>query len=542
MRGYFGIAQVLFAFLFFSGLFCLTSSLSTAQILPGTPADAPEAPAQTEDPQLASPRAAFENFIRVGENQDWARATKFLDLGFVLPAARQSEGERLAKLLYGSLIRTSQFDPARIEAAEGADNLILWRYRDAEGDVFASIELAKGDDGGWRFSQPTLERVPTIWASVRDQPVIGDFVDIEEGSADIASFVRRDLFDGHPWVDQTTLGLANSKWIALGLALAFALVAGWIVREVFVFIVKAWDRRSPINISRKVYGRMRRWLLLAVFFIVLSELSKETGVFSPAISGFVVGMLQFAASVAVTFLVFAFADLVSERIELSSTVNEKGRKMLAPLVNSAIRIFGVMIGLGLILTIVGMNLTAIIASLGITGALLALAAKNSVENLFGSVTVAMDAPFDVGDWIKINNIEGTVESISLRATRVRTFHDTLITIPNMMFTTTPVENYSARRARRYRTILTLSFETDMHKVEEFCTRLQQRILGLPKVISNNTLVGVDEISPRGINIMIRAFLDVPNEIEEVEMKTKISTISVELAEEMGLEIQDPPIV
>jgi small-conductance mechanosensitive channel len=111
-----------------------------------------------------------------------------------------------------------------------------------------------------------------------------------------------------------------------------------------------------------------------------------------------------------------------------------------------------------------------------------------------------------------------------------------------MFTTTPVENFSARRARRYRTILTLSFETDMYKVEEFCTRLQQRILSLPKVISNNTLVGVDEISPRGINIMIRAFLDVPNEIEEVEMKTKISTISVELAEEMGLEIQDPTMI
>jgi MscS family membrane protein len=542
MRGNFGDAHALFAFLLVFGLSCLSSNLSTAQPLPGAPADAPAAPANTEDPQLASPRAAFENFMRMGENQDWARSTKFLDLDFVLPAARQSEGERLAKLLYGSLIRTSEFDPARIEAPEGADNLVLWRYRDAEGEVFASIELAKGDDGGWRFSQPTLERVPRIWATLRDQQVIGDYPDIDEGSADIASFVRSDLFNGHPWVDQTTLGLTNSKWIALGLALAIALVAGWIVREAVILTLKVWDRRSPIKISKKVYAKMRRWLLLSAFFIVLSEVFKETGVFSPAISGFVVGMLQFAASVALIFLIFAFADLISERIELSLTVNEKGRRMLAPLVNSTVRILGIMMGLSLMLTVVGMNLTAIIASLGITGALLALAAKNSVENLFGSVTVATDAPFDVGDWVKINNIEGTVESISLRATRVRTFNDTLITIPNMTFTTTPVENFSARRARRFRTILTLSFQTDMLKVEEFCARLQKRILSLPKVISNNTLVGVDEISPRGINIMIRAFLDVPNEVEEVKMKTKISAISVELAEEMGLKIQDPTII
>ena len=93
-------------------------------------------------------------------------------------------------------------------------------------------------------------------------------------------------------------------------------------------------------------------------------------------------------------------------------------------------------------------MNGLIAGLGITGLALALAAKDSVSNIFGAVSILIDQPFNVGDWIIVDGVEGEVVNIGLRTTLIRTSADTMITVPNSNMVNSPVENFSKRRFRR----------------------------------------------------------------------------------------------
>ena len=97
---------------------------------------------------------------------------------------------------------------------------------------------------------------------------------------------------------------------------------------------------------------------------------------------------------------------------------------------------------------------SLIAGLGISGLAVALAAKDTISNFFGALTVLLDRPFKVGDWVVVGTSEGEVIEINLRTTLIRTGIDTVITIPNANLVSTPVENYGSRRWRRWQTYAT----------------------------------------------------------------------------------------
>ena len=111
-----------------------------------------------------------------------------------------------------------------------------------------------------------------------------------------------------------------------------------------------------------------------------------------------------------------------------------------------------------------------IAGLGITGLALALAAKDSVSNIFGAVSIIIDQPFNVGDWIIVDDVEGEVITIGLRTTMIRTGNDTIVTMPNSNITNSPVENFTMRRFRRIRPVFEFEEETDEESLKKFWTR------------------------------------------------------------------------
>lgn len=122
-------------------------------------------------------------------------------------------------------------------------------------------------------------------------------------------------------------------------------------------------------------------------------------------------------------------------------------------------------------TIVGLNnagydVGALIAGLGIGGLAFALAAQDTVSNLFGGITIFADKPFIVKDWIKVSDIEGIVEEVGIRSTRIRTFAGRLITVPNKVFTQSSIENVSAEPSRRVITMLGLTYDTSAERMQE----------------------------------------------------------------------------
>ena len=138
--------------------------------------------------------------------------------------------------------------------------------------------------------------------------------------------------------------------------------------------------------------------------------------------------------------------------------NMAARRSLASVAEAIGRLAVVIVGAFVLAGLVGLNLNGMIAGLGITGLALALAAKDSVANIFGAISIIIDQPFNVGDWIIVEDVEGEVISIGLRTTMIRTGNDTIVTMPNSNITNSPVENFTMRRFRRIRP--SFEFEED----------------------------------------------------------------------------------
>ncbi len=125
--------------------------------------------------------------------------------------------------------------------------------------------------------------------------------------------------------------------------------------------------------------------------------------------------------------------------------NMAARRSLASVAEAIGRLAVVIVGAFVLAGLVGLNLNGMIAGLGITGLALALAAKDSVANIFGAISIIIDQPFNVGDWIIVEDVEGEVISIGLRTTTIRTGNDTIVTMPNSNITNSPVENFTILR-------------------------------------------------------------------------------------------------
>jgi small-conductance mechanosensitive channel len=156
--------------------------------------------------------------------------------------------------------------------------------------------------------------------------------------------------------------------------------------------------------------------------------------------------------------------------------NMASRRSLASVAEAIGRLTVVIVGIFVMAGLVGLNLNGMIAGLGITGLALALAAKDSVANIFGAISIIIDQPFNVGDWIVVDDVEGEVISIGLRTTMIRTGNDTIVTVPNSYITSEPVENFTMRRFRRIRPSFEFEENSDEGNLKKFCDSLCEQVL------------------------------------------------------------------
>jgi len=159
---------------------------------------------------------------------------------------------------------------------------------------------------------------------------------------------------------------------------------------------------------------------------------------------------------------------------------------LAPFITISLRIIVFVTGVIIIAQNMGYSVSGLVASLGLGAAALALASKDTLSNLFGSLMIMMDKPFQVGDWIKGTGFEGTVEEIGLRSTRVRTFEKTVMNVPNSMIANLIVENLDRRKdrdlnMRRVYITIGIAMDADADGLENAVTQIKQLLMDDPLV-------------------------------------------------------------
>ncbi len=205
--------------------------------------------------------------------------------------------------------------------------------------------------------------------------------------------------------------------------------------------------------------------------------------------------------------------------------------------NFAITLFKIIIvgvEIATIMHIWGVNVTALVASLGIGGLVFAFAAKDTAANLFGSFSLLVDRSFRIGEWIKVKNYEGTVEYIGMRTTRIRAFDHSLISIPNSLVASEPIENYSRRNTRRFKITIQLTYDTLKITLQEIVSAIKTMLQLHPLISQTNTLlVNFDAFGDSSLDIFIYAFTATADWEQHQKIKEDVHFKIMEIVEHHG---------
>ncbi len=199
-----------------------------------------------------------------------------------------------------------------------------------------------------------------------------------------------------------------------------------------------------------------------------------------------------------------------------------------------IKIFIVAVGIVAILQDWGINVSAFIASLGIGGLAFALAAKDTAANLFGGLTILADQSLKIGDWIKVGSVEGTVEDIGLRTTKIRTFEKSLIVMPNQTIANSPIENFSRRGQRRIKLRIGLTYDTPKETIQNIVKEITNLLHTHPHIAQDQTiLVRFDEFGDSALGVFVYAFVDSAVWAKYLEVKEDIYLKIMQIVEGNG---------
>lgn len=224
------------------------------------------------------------------------------------------------------------------------------------------------------------------------------------------------------------------------------------------------------------------------------------------IARFIPAIFKGVSVIFVVWVLIRFTDdLTNLWIKKAEDKKSKLESQIAPILNRSLNVFLVITGVLLFLQNMGYSVGSLLAGLGIGGAAIALASKDTVSNLFGAIVIFLDRPFQVGDWIEVGNIEGTVEEIRLRTTKIRTFPNSIITMPNANLTTGAINNWSRMNKRRIKMTVGITYDTPADKVEKAVEKIREIIKTDPAIHDDFFLVYFDGFGPYSLDILIYCF-------------------------------------
>lgn len=255
------------------------------------------------------------------------------------------------------------------------------------------------------------------------------------------------------------------------------------------YIARAFERiaaRTQTKIDDQLFIALRvglRWLALIVgFFLFLRFWAEYYFTIVPDLES----TWSKAFQVGLYLALFRFCwELVSVvrliLIGVTSHTDTELDDQLVPLLIKTLKVALTTLIVMMVLETVGMSVTGLVAGLGVGGLALALAAQESVQNLFGSVVIFTDRPFRVGDYISVGSVSGTVKEVGFRSTRISTREGTLVTIPNKDIAHQTIENYGLRAFRRVALTVGLTYDSTPQQIEQFVEGVRKLLVEEPLV-------------------------------------------------------------
>lgn len=301
--------------------------------------------------------------------------------------------------------------------------------------------------------------------------------------------------------------LAGVTW--RGLAYLFgSILAGLVASFIINGVVRAFARASEAGslrhaVADAVYRPLRWALMVAGVWIGVILLERDMGVAGVDLESnlFIATELPFLLWFALRLTDNLTAIWLVRAEESEGTYDDQ----LVPIVRAASKIVLIAVATIMIIQNAGGDVGSLLAGFGIGGVALAMASKDTIANLFGSLVIFVDRPFQVGDWVDIGGQEGTVEEVGLRVTRIRTFANSLITVPNSQLTTTAINNWSRMQKRRIKLTLGLTYDTTAEQMQQAVDAIRETLRNDERIAQDFFLVNFTDFGPSSLDIFVYCF-------------------------------------
>lgn len=280
---------------------------------------------------------------------------------------------------------------------------------------------------------------------------------------------------------------------------------------------------------------------LQAFFIVLGTYSSLSYLqLTPAQDAL---LLQAFRSAIVILLSTGFYNLTGEKSLFFKELEERFKiqldKILVPFLTKIIRFLIIAFTITLVAKEWGFEVNAFITSLGLGGLAFALAAQDTLGNIFGGFIIITDKPFSIGDWIDTPSVEGTVEDITFRSTKVRTFAHALVTVPNSKLANEPITNWTRMGKRRITFHLGVTYTTPREKLQKCVRGIKEVLVNHPAVHPDTIFVNFDNYGDSSLDIFLYFFTHTTVWKEFLQVKEDINFKIMEILEEEGVSVAFP---
>ncbi len=326
--------------------------------------------------------------------------------------------------------------------------------------------------------------------------------------------------------------------ISLGILLLFLLFRKIFAKYIFAILLKI-SKKAPTDLLENIflsYEKPFQWLFIIIGIYIAADYFPYLERSNPL-------FLKIIRSSVIFIISWGLFNLSSSSSLLFKKLNEKYNfnidAILIPILSKTLQIIIVAISITIIAQEFDYDVNGFVAGLGLGGLAFALAAKDALSNLFGGIVIITEKPFSIGDWIKTPSVEGTVEDITFRSTKIRTFAHALVTVPNATLANENIMNWSKMGKRRVTFNLEVSGETSKEKLKEVIAQIELLLKSHPEIHQETIFVRFDQFTDNGFTIFFYFFTKTTNWGEFLKIKEEINFEIMEILENEDVSIAYP---
>jgi MscS family membrane protein len=417
-----------------------------------------------------------------------------------------------AKVDPNSILNKTPDDPNYIDSTTKKHIYVLY---DKLPQVYVSLEGNK-----WYYSQATIDAIPRLHKKIFP-------------------------FGTNIWIkwfpinqNQEFLKLYPWQWAGIGIIFGSFLICFFLLKYVFRFVFnkilfkKYANEIQDIEKLKSVANLFSVWIGFKIFQLFIPTLFINPRYSMPVMIG-----VDFISALLIVFVVYKLVELI---IFYSKQYAQKSGsqwdEQIVVVLQKFLKFIIVFLGLFYILNTLDVNIATIIAGLSVGGLALALAAQDTVKNFIASVMIFIDKPFKIGDTIKGDNFEGAVLEVGFRSTRIKTSDDSIVYISNSKLTEMTIDNKGYRVYKKFKTEITLPYNTPLEKVELFLKGIRHILLKNPYTKDASIGAHLTNIQAAGLTITINYTSKQYNQREELQQREFILKKILQLAELLHIKL------